>query len=769
MKEKHRIAFLATLCIVYLSISCAAYDWYDSDITDNSIWTHRMWLNFTDRSNYGCKFSTTIKLSQIFGEGFNYSTINMNSIRVVDPDMEGDLNSKGGAVLKYQLDYISSTPGDSAVTQTVDNQMKDFYEIIKALRGESTNQPQAASPANKLDYFKNSELSFIIDVPASTTKTYFVYYSTDNSINPINFTTDLNFSMDKSTVVVENNKAEFGGFKNGYLGLYNYKNKMYGSNIAYPEIGLDSGFSIETPTEKIDFPRYDKYWECQLMSSGPVRIQVKCNASNMGYNLEKVFSFYSGLPFYTSKNTISTASVTNTQVKWNIYSVLKPYFIKKSNMYVEYSTGVEESKSCYVTAKMFKDNEAKNYFFMIAGKGDMDCMFLEDRETDYELFSVVLNTHGKTKATGETLYLFYTGGYDTAREEYFRFTIPPKTTSALEVNKMTITTPNSQIFYDILYNKSATIPIEVTNLHGSNEAYCDILDPYGDVVHSEVPLYNDGSHGDATANDDTWTNNETYVIKEENPTGAWMINCTEAGSQSVKTTASSEFFVTYDYNYRRLNVCDTQERYVKIRPGENLQLDFCVENTGGRNESRIRITTTALPDYWSTNSSEIPELPRGQRTTVKLNLTIPLNQTLTYEKIRLNVMGEDVVRGVGSMKVEVVVPLMDIRLETYENLFGIHIIDERGIDIEGAEVIVEYPSGEENRGKTSVNGRYILTHSETGLINIKASKEGYNPREIKITIEGEEQTIYMYMTIILLLIVIAILYVRALKTKKQAK
>jgi hypothetical protein len=725
---------LVPVALLALSMACTSSGWYDDNTSDTSVWTHRILLNLTDVSSAGGRFPVTLTLGRIFGIDFNYSTINTNSLRVVDPESPGSEGSAGGSAVPYQLDY--------------------------------TNETTVETVGNSLILYPESELSFMADINPAAIRGYYLYYSTDSAISRRAYPSDLNVSMQDSTVVVENSKAQFGGFKTGYFALYSYVNKNYGSNIIYPELGLDYGYNIEFPDGKDDFLRYARNWNCSLLAQGPVRVQVFCNASSADYLAEKTFTFYTGMPYYVSKSTLSSMSPTKTQLKWNIYDVLKPYFKKSGDLYIESATGLAESKSCYTAARYVQDETPKNYFFMIAGRGDMDCFFLEDRQTDYDLFSVALSSHGRTQVTGENLYLFDLGGLDNARNEYLKFKSPPEVFLARpQVNRITVRNPSSEVFYDVINNESAVIPIEVTNTPGSVKVTCSMTNPYGDVVHNNVKLFNDGTHADALANDSIWTNGNVHVLDSRDPTGIWTVNCTEEGAQSIPTSTTSPFAVTYNYNYRRLTLCDQVQKQVKIRPGETQNIEFCIENNGGSNESNVTLTVMDAPESWSTLSDKTPMLLRGEKAAARLGISIPLNQSLIYQTLRFDILGDGVVRGVGYLEVEVVIPLLDVRLESYESTYGIHVLNERGENVQDATVTVSYPQGERQTGKTNSDGRFVLPYGEAGVISITTSKEGYSPTTIRLTVEEIPNTAYAYMTVILVLLIAAILYVRAMKNR----
>ncbi|MDD5111687.1 MAG: carboxypeptidase-like regulatory domain-containing protein [Candidatus Altiarchaeota archaeon] len=729
--ERHTVSrasgiVLLALLFSCIPTSCSAATWYDGNTSDDKVWTHRIPVRFTDTSNSGRPFPVSIPLGRLFSGILNYSSISMSSLRVVDPDIESGAVSVGGTVVRHQLDYCNET-------------------YVGAL----------------------CELSFIAEVPALGTKTYYVYYSVDDSIPPAVYATDLEVSFQESVVNVVNNRAAFEGFKNGYFGLHEYKNSVYGSNIAYPNLGLDYGFSVDSASGKEDFLRYDRFWNCYLMNKGPVRSQVKCNATSENYTVAKVFSFYSGLPYYVSLNTLEVRNIAKTQVSWDVYSVLKPYFSRESGSFWEYEEGIEDAKSSYVIARYVSGGEPRNYVFMMASRGDAKCAFLEDRLEDYDLFSVSISARNNRKVSAETIYLFSVGGFDYARDEFLRFKAPPRQDIlGIESNRIEIVNPSPLVFYDALLNESAIIPIEAANLQASTSVKCSVSNPYGDVVYPDVPLYNDGSHGDATAGDTTWTNGRVHVLGAGDVTGLWTVNCTEEGSHSVSTTASGSFAVTHNYNYRRITLCGDTERQVKIRPGETLELDFCVENTGGGNETIVGISAEGMPAGWSASSLNSTDLLRGGRSTVRMALSIPLDQALTYERIRLDVMGNGVVRGVGWLRVEVVVPILDIHAESYDGTYGVHVVNERGGDIQGALVEVTYPSGVE-RGETDINGRYVLSRSEAGAIRVRVSKEGYSATEIRLAVDRVESGEYAYLLAILALITIAIVYVRSVRTIKR--
>ncbi|MFC1509868.1 hypothetical protein ACFL60_09355, partial [Candidatus Omnitrophota bacterium] len=53
---------------------------------------------------------------------------------------------------------------------------------------------------------------------------------------------------------------------------------------------------------------------------------------------------------------------------------------------------------------------------------------------------------------------------------------------------------------------------------------CNILDSEGKEVISDMPLYDDGSHGDEKSGNGVWTNDSIYTIKETDIRGQWTIN-----------------------------------------------------------------------------------------------------------------------------------------------------------------------------------------------------------------------------------------------------
>jgi hypothetical protein len=145
------LIFFICFILLFIPVSAAPSgelslnsSWWDSNSSDIQVWTCRIPVDLSE--NMGIprvNEPVTLEFGEIFGFGYNYSDINPNSIRVVDPtEISNEIREVNGNDVPSQIEHMSATSGLS----------------------------------------KDDLLIFLSNVSANSKKTYYIYYSRDSSI-----------------------------------------------------------------------------------------------------------------------------------------------------------------------------------------------------------------------------------------------------------------------------------------------------------------------------------------------------------------------------------------------------------------------------------------------------------------------------------------------------------------------------------------------------------------------------------------------------------
>lgn len=742
-----RRLILIVISLLLVKCSSASF-WYDNNVSDNIVWEYRIPVTITETAGVD-RINEPVVLGLGYGGPIGITgghldlnkDLNVGSIRIVNPTVKGNLNEVYGEAVPYELDDLGD-PG----------------------------------------YSNEDDLVFLVNISANSKKTYYLYYSTTNfMIKPANYSvSDLNVTYNgKKSAVIENSRAVFKGFSTGYFTVHGYFDKKSGVEFANPLLGLDSGYHIDSSELNETLIRYDKYWNCRMLSRGPIRVQFRCYTSGLqDYSLEKIFTFYSNAPYYDTLNKIKKESIDLTNVRWNIYDMAAPFFTRNDpEKFRSMINGSGDTRSCYVAARDTENDGTRSNVFMIFGKNGADCYFTEDREYDYDLFITVVNLFGASSSISSTVrHLVEQGDLSVVDSEYLKFMNPLVVnveTASTDENLFRIMEPNQSIAYDIVYNKDQWITVRTAVNHKFRTAdvKCSIFDSNGRLIEKEITLYNDGTHGDSVADDDFWTNNQSHLVTSYDPTGVWTTNCTETGSQSIPTQDSKTFYMVYKGGYRKIDVfnlyCRASETYKNnpavVRPGGSVDLRLCMRNVGMQDESNLRVTIPKLMEGWNISESLISLLKRGDEIQTVLTLNVPYDQPPISKGFEVVVFSNDIPIGVGSVDIKVVTPEMKVLTNTEQNIFTVKTQDADDNPVADADIIVTYPSGAADSGKTNANGVFKTQIKESGEIKVSVERQGFIGKTIKVIVQGDEGLSYWY---ILPLIVTFILLIHLTMVKK---
>jgi len=709
------------LVFLFICPAFSASTYYDVDATDDVVWESRVPVVFREYVGVD-RINETVALSfgNLFGDGFDYNKLDVGSIRVVDPTQRSALEVNGLAI-PYQIDSENKTINE--------------YHLI-----------------------------FQVDTENYTNKTYYVYFS-PAPMEPPSYTTDLNFSYDGSmNLVVENDLAEWEGFSNGYFTLFRAETREYGKNIAYRKLGLDHGYSIESFEENSTNIRYANRWSCRIADSGPIRLIVNCSSYSDIIQLEKKFVFYSGVPYYDTENTISKTKAGLTNVKWTIYDLLEPAFSdNETGGVISHEKGSGDQKWGYMAARDV-ENGGEN-LFIVMGRGDLDFFF--DEKEDFDSIRTVLHLGPEKTRTGYVRHMFIKGGRTILESQYSRFKYPLEVkVNDIEENRLSILEPNSDVVYDVVVNRSDWLAtkVEIPDYTGVKTVECSLVDPSGEEVYGNISLVNDGSHGDEVAGDDVWTNNKSIKVLASDRTGLWTVNCTAYGAQSVPVSYESNFYVTFEGGYRRIEFFNLYCRVgytfkknpVLVRPGSSTDLHICLMNTGNQDESNVRFIVENFPIGWNLEDKVVDLLLRGDEVPVVLKVFVPATEEPAIRNLSLVVLANDSEVGRDDVVFRVYSPKLTVDTKVLGSDVGV-TVSAADKPLSSISVDIVYPSGESVGGVTDLNGwiSFPLT-AESGTIEVTASGMGYNATSVRLTVKKVGGIDYWFLVPVAVLMVVLI-------------
>jgi uncharacterized repeat protein (TIGR01451 family) len=136
---------------------------------------------------------------------------------------------------------------------------------------------------------------------------------------------------------------------------------------------------------------------------------------------------------------------------------------------------------------------------------------------------------------GQTVTLRFTTVNDTADKSWYHiddveWSVVTATLGTPEAYGVNITLPAAAATFNTGQTVSIRAQVDAQPTAATNPVTADIFDQNGVLVASGVILYNDGTHGDATANDAIWSNNgsvpanPTYTVPGGAPSGSnWLL------------------------------------------------------------------------------------------------------------------------------------------------------------------------------------------------------------------------------------------------------
>ena len=130
---------------------------------------------------------------------------------------------------------------------------------------------------------------------------------------------------------------------------------------------------------------------------------------------------------------------------------------------------------------------------------------------------------------GQTVTLNITSSHTTLYKTWFHiddveWSVVPATLGNPEGFGVNITQPTAATTLTGGQTLSIKAQVDAQPTVAGNPVTADIFDNSGTLVASGITLYNDGTHGDATANDSVWTNTTALVIPAGSPSGSnWFV------------------------------------------------------------------------------------------------------------------------------------------------------------------------------------------------------------------------------------------------------
>lgn len=721
-----KILFVSVTYIILFSAHASALAYYDSNPGDEAYWDNRVQLNISETAGIARPSEpVTVKLGDVFGVVKDLSGINRDWVMVVDPSRErvGELN---GHAIPSQIDDVNG--------------------ILSA----------------------DDELSFIADVGAGSVKTYYVYFTEKvfgvNSSRP---ESDLSFDYDGgNNILVENSEAFFEGFNTGYFTLYRFEPKGRGFDLPQSPLGLDYGYAISSATSNESFVRYNSDWSCSLASEGPVRVGVECDAGSENFDVSKSFTFYAKSPFYDTLNTITKKKSVLSGARWVIYDVVKPRFKNESGGIRLSFNGSGENKVSSLVATDLDEGGAGGDALLIFSRGDAD-LFFDDRDDEYDLFSSTVYLGGDTAKSVRLRHAITEASQEQYSLQEAMFSSPLSVKAGVvEESVLTVVEPNLETVYDTLYDREGFLSIlaSINEESGSEEVSCEIRNSFGDLVYSDIILFDDGTHGDGKTGDGLWTNTDQVRFLPSDPTGVWSITCTEKGSQSIPTKANNTFYIVYDGGYRRIEFfniyCRSGERYkhnpARVRAGETAELHICVMNTGNQDEKDIRVTIPSLPKGWKLTDVSIDDLVKGDEYPTVMRLSIPEDQQPVSEKLELHILADNTLAGVDSLLVDVVAQRLSASVDVWGESLLVRVLDEDK-PVPQAAVTLRYPSsGRIQSAKTDSSGVAEIPAIGDGDILIEVSAPGYNSTSLRINVSpGKGKSYWFIVPVVVVIVIIA--------------
>ncbi|MFH1789122.1 MAG: carboxypeptidase-like regulatory domain-containing protein, partial [Candidatus Altiarchaeota archaeon] len=668
----------------------------------------------------------SVNLSSIFGK-MNLSAVDAGSLRLVDPEKKriGEVN---GHAITFQLD----DDGDGKLSGA-------------------------------------DILSFLAEANSHRNKTYYLYYAgQDSGIENQTYESDLSFEYDGGkTIIIENEENEWEGFSTGYFTLYRYEPKKTKDNLAYPPLGLDHGYIIESAKTNESFVRYDSDWTCNLDASGPILVKITCKSSSQNFDVSKTMTFYAKNTFYETENKITKKNNLLSNVKWVIYNVVKPYFINQTGRYSLSTQGTGAGKITHLTAL---ESPAGDHSLKILAKGDVS-LYFEDRDKEYDLFGETIYMSGLREQTSIVRHIYTETESEDEARQYPMFAHPLTVrTGNPDENKLEIKEPDANTVYDIAYENTSNIKItaSIGKDAGTSKIECNITDNHDKIIYQNITLVNDGTHGDETPGDDTWTNNDSTRLYSKDATGRWGITCTENGSQTHSTTTENEFYVVSHGGYRRIEFfniyCKSGEHFksnpAKVRPGSFAELHICLMNTGTQDEENVRVSMPAIPRGWRLEDVFIEKLGKGKEIPAVMKLHVPEGQSPVSEKLKIDITSDGTITGSDYLIVDVVYPKIDATATLAGESLIVKTLDS-GAPIPDAQVRLTYASGKIQSAKTDTEGLAQIPAIDAGEVLVTVSKTGYNATQIRLTVSETAEEQSMLWTIpVLVLIAITIHYTR---------
>ena len=130
---------------------------------------------------------------------------------------------------------------------------------------------------------------------------------------------------------------------------------------------------------------------------------------------------------------------------------------------------------------------------------------------------------------GQTVTLRITSSHTTLYKTWFHiddveWSVVTATLGTPEGFGVNITQPTVATILTGGQTLSIAAQVDAQPTAAGNPVTADVFDNGGKLVSSGIILYNDGTHGDATANDNIWTNTTALVIPAGSPSGSnWFV------------------------------------------------------------------------------------------------------------------------------------------------------------------------------------------------------------------------------------------------------
>lgn len=90
-----------------------------------------------------------------------------------------------------------------------------------------------------------------------------------------------------------------------------------------------------------------------------------------------------------------------------------------------------------------------------------------------------------------------------------------------------------------------------------------------------------------------------------------------------------------------------------VPPGESIELNATVTNTGNRSVGQLEVWITNPPAAWNTSNATIQRLKPNQSTTVPLNISVPRDEETGSYNLTVRVESPDNISAESTMQVDV--------------------------------------------------------------------------------------------------------------------